>query len=122
MIQRCLAIFTNSLRQAIRSIAILLHAVPSSVHRDGQVARAAPQSESEVSSWFPPAKRLSSSYGVLRTPPIASRKQVDGAGLDGVACRGAPFLSVVWRAEGILQAPKRSYFPERRPRTASPAP
>src|ERR1700691_4961739 len=90
----------HSLRRAIRSIAILLHAVPSSVHRDGQVARAAPQSESEVSSsWFPPARRPSSNHGVLRTPPIAARKQVDGACPDAVVCRGAPVLSVVWRSE-----------------------
>src|SRR5258708_38365617 len=103
----------------MRSIAILLHAVPSSVHRDGQVARAAPQIWSEAFSWFPRATIPSSNHWVPRTPPIASRKLVDAVCLDGVAFRGVPSLSVVLRAEEIRQVPRRSYVPERRQRTES---
>ena len=39
-----------------------------------------------------------------------------------LACRGAPSLSVVSGAAGILPVPRWSYVPECRPCTASPAP
>src|SRR3974377_778471 len=104
---------------ATRSIAILLHAVPSSVHRDGQVALAVPQIENEVSSEFPHATTPSSNPWAPRTPPIASRKLVDAVGPDVFACRGDPFLSVVLRAEEIFQAPRRSYVLERRKRSVT---
>jgi hypothetical protein len=129
MIQRCLAIFTNSLggvsdgkvesQYLVGSLSPAGHSISSHSSACGSFLRSSrcagrtrkPQIESAVSSLFPHAMTPSSTPEVPRIPPIPSRKQVDVAGRDGAACRGAPSLSVVSRQRGFSRFPDGRTFP-----------